>query len=118
MPERRRRVRKQKKLDQQRAKGWRKHRRNVAEQYGCPTPQKRTFESRYAAEQALSRRVAHPPSRGGSWRRRRGGASAGVPDSTANPVAAPATSPVVGWRGWYPANEEILTHFKGVQPDG
>ena len=55
MPERRRKVRKQKKLDQQRAKGWRKHRRNVAEQYGCPTPQKRPFESRYAAEQALSR---------------------------------------------------------------
>lgn len=54
MSERRRKVRKQKKLDQQRAKGWRTHRRNVAVQYGCPTPQKRPFESRYVAERAMA----------------------------------------------------------------
>lgn len=55
MPERRRKVRKQKKLDQQRKKGWRTHRSNMAEQYGCPTPQKKPFASRYDAERAMAR---------------------------------------------------------------
>lgn len=63
MPERRRKVRKQKKLDQQRKKGWRTHRSNMAEQYGCPTPSKQPYESRYAAERAMAGTWNH---RGGS----------------------------------------------------
>lgn len=68
MLERRRKVRKQKKPDQQREKGWRKYRRNVAEMYGCPTPQKRPFESRYVAERAMSQ----------SWRAKGGRLAARV----------------------------------------